>query len=47
MSARILIAEDDEMQGAALRTVLACRGYEAENVTDGLEAVRRLRAGRY
>jgi CheY-like chemotaxis protein len=47
MSARILIAEDDEMQAAALRTVLACRGYEAESVTDGLEAVRRLRGGHY
>jgi CheY-like chemotaxis protein len=47
MSARILIAEDDALQAAALRTVLNCRGYEADSVTDGVEAVRRLRGGSY
>lgn len=44
---RILIAEDDELQGAMLKSALATRGYEVEAVTDGLEAVRRLRTGRY
>lgn len=44
---RILIAEDDELQGTMLQSALATRGYEVEAVTDGLEAVRRLRTGRY
>jgi len=47
MSQRILIAEDDELQGAVLRAALERRGHVAEVVTDGLEAVRRLRTGRY
>lgn len=47
MSQRILIAEDDELQGAVLRVALERRGYEAEIVTDGLQAVRRLRTGQY
>ena len=47
MAPRILIAEDDALQGALLRSGLAGRGYEAELVTDGLEAVRRLCKDRY
>lgn len=47
MPQRILIAEDDELQGAALRSALERRGYEVEIVGDGLEAVSRLRTGRY
>jgi len=47
MSPRILIAEDDELQGAVLQSSLKSRGYQAEIVSDGLEAVRRLCAGRY
>ena len=44
---RILIAEDDALQGTVLRGMLEGRGYEAEIVSDGLEAVRRLRTGRF
>jgi CheY-like chemotaxis protein len=47
MPPRILIAEDDDLQGALLRRALEARGYEAEIVTDGLQAVRRLRTGAY
>ena len=47
MPPRILIAEDDDLQGALLRRALEGRGYEAEVVTDGLQAVRRLRTGAY
>lgn len=44
---RILIAEDDELQGAVLQSALSSRGYEVEAVTDGLEALRRLRTSHY
>jgi CheY-like chemotaxis protein len=44
---RILIAEDDALQGALLQQMLQNHGYQAEIVGDGLEAVRRLRTGRY
>ena len=47
MSPRILIAEDDVIQGAVLRSALRNRGYQAEVVTDGLEALRRMRTSRY
>lgn len=47
MPPRILIAEDDEVQGSLMRSALESRGYQAEIVTDGLEAVRRLRTGHY
>lgn len=47
MPQRILIAEDDELQGELLRAALSSRGYEAEMVTGGLEAVRRLRTRHY
>lgn len=47
MAPRILIAEDDEVQGSLMRSALQSRGYEADIVTDGLEAVRRLRTGHY
>lgn len=47
MPARILVAEDDDLQGAVLRAALEHEGYQAEVVTDGLEAVRRLRLGCY
>jgi CheY-like chemotaxis protein len=47
MSQRILIAEDDELQGLVLQTGLKRRGHEAELVNNGLEAVRRLRTGHY
>jgi CheY-like chemotaxis protein len=44
---RILIAEDNDLQSSVLRSVLEGRGYMADIVTDGMEAVRRLRTGRY
>jgi CheY-like chemotaxis protein len=44
---RILIAEDDDVQGEVMQQAIASRGYEAEIVTSGLEAVRRLRTGSY
>ena len=47
MRPRILIAEDDDLQGQVLQAALEGRGYEADIVTDGLEAIRRLRTGRY
>ena len=47
MPQRILIANDDGLQSAVLRTELEGRGYEVEVVGNGLEAVRRLRTGRY
>ena len=47
MPSRILIAEDDEVQGLLLRTAVVRRGYQVDMVSDGLEAVRRLRSGDY
>lgn len=47
MQQRILIADDDALQCAVLRGMLENRGYEAEFVNDGLDAVRLLRTRRY
>ncbi len=47
MPKRILIAEDDDLQSAVLRSALHSRGYETEVVRDGLDAVRRLRSGQF
>lgn len=47
MQTRILIAEDDTLQGAVLLSALERRGYAADIVTDGLQAVRRLHTGSY
>ncbi len=47
MPSRILIAEDDELQGSLLRAAVARGGYQVDVVADGLEAVRRLRSGDY
>jgi CheY-like chemotaxis protein len=47
MVPRILIAEDDEMQSAIMQAAVQERGYEVDIVSDGLEAVRRLRTGVY
>jgi CheY-like chemotaxis protein len=44
---RILIAEDDELQGAVLRETLISRGYHADIVGNGMEAVRSLCQGGY
>jgi len=47
MRQRVLIADDDQFQCAVLRDMLEHRGYEADFVNDGLDAVRLLRTGRY
>lgn len=47
MAPRILVAEDDDIQGNVLLAALRDRGYEANIVTDGLEAVHQLRTGNY
>lgn len=47
MLQRVLIADDDEFQGEILRNALEGCGHRVEVVTDGLEAVRRLRTGHY
>jgi CheY-like chemotaxis protein len=47
MPLRILIAEDDDLQGALLEGALRSRGYDTEIAINGLEAVRRLRTGRF
>lgn len=44
---RILFAEDDEIQGAAILGGLRSQGYQADWVRDGMEAVRHLRTGQY
>jgi CheY-like chemotaxis protein len=47
MPLRILIAEDDDLQGALLESALKSRGYDTEIAINGLEAVRCLRTGRF
>jgi len=47
MLQRILIADDDELQGEVVRSSLERSGHQVEVVNDGLEAVRRLRTGQY
>jgi CheY-like chemotaxis protein len=43
----ILIVEDDSVQQAVLKSALASRGYVVEVASDGLDAVRKIREGRY
>lgn len=47
MPSRVLVVEDDDLQQAVLTAALAKRGYEVETASDGLTAVRKLRAGGY
>jgi CheY-like chemotaxis protein len=47
MQPRILIAEDDQLQGQILHDVLRQSGYQADLVGNGVEAVRRLATERY
>jgi CheY-like chemotaxis protein len=42
---RILVAEDDDLQRMLLTSVLEHRGYVVEAVSNGLEAIRRIREG--
>jgi CheY-like chemotaxis protein len=45
--ARILVAEDDPILGDLLGTALRARGHPVDVVTDGLNAVRKLRSQAY
>lgn len=47
MRARILIVEDDDLQGAVLRDALGRRGHAADIAKNGLDAVRKLRQESY
>ena len=40
---RILVVEDDEMQGSLLKAALQAEGYDVETAPDGLSAVRKMR----
>lgn len=44
---RILIVEDDQLQQDVLKTVLASHGYEVEAASDGLDALWKVREGKY
>lgn len=44
---RILLAEDDPLQQAVLKASLAAQGYEVGTASDGLDALRRIREGKY
>lgn len=45
MRPRLLVVEDDGLQQAVLKSALEGRGYDVEVASDGLTAVRKLRAG--
>ena len=45
MRQRLLVVEDDTLQQAVLKSALEQRGYDVEVASDGLTAVRKLRAG--
>jgi CheY-like chemotaxis protein len=45
--ARILVIDDDEMQQLLLTSVLEQHGYVVESVSNGLDAVRKIRDGCY
>ncbi len=47
MPSRLLVVEDDALQQAVLTSALQRRGYEVDIASDGLTAVRMLRAGGY
>ncbi|MCI0746370.1 MAG: response regulator [Verrucomicrobia subdivision 3 bacterium] len=47
MSARILVADDDDMVRGLMRVILGGAGYLIEEAVDGAEAVRKCLAGRY
>ena len=44
---RVLLAEDDQLQQAVLKASLAAQGYEVGTASDGLDALRKIREGRY
>lgn len=44
---RILLAEDDPLQQAVLKSFLAAQGYEVEVASDGLDALWKIREGKY
>ena len=44
---RVLIADDDEIHRRLLSTALAREGYETAEAVDGVEALEKLRSGRF
>src|SRR5687768_13858586 len=46
-SPRVLVVEDDPAIGTLVETLLARRGYDCETITDGEDAIRRLRVCSY
>jgi signal transduction histidine kinase/CheY-like chemotaxis protein len=44
---RVLVAEDQSVNWMVIQRLLANRGYQAENATDGNDAVRRVKQGGY
>lgn len=46
-SSRILIVEDDQLQQGILEAILASQGYEVEVASDGLDALWKVREGRF
>jgi CheY-like chemotaxis protein len=44
---RILIADDNEINRKRLRKALASKGHETEEVSDGVEALEKLRSGKF
>lgn len=47
MQNRILVVEDDHVQRSVLEAALAADGYETETCANGLDAVWRIREGRF
>ena len=47
MHTRILVVEDDHLQQSVLKAALATDGYEVETCSNGLDAVWRIREGRF
>jgi len=47
MPAHLLVVEDDQLQQAVLKSAFERRGYSVDVASDGLTAVRMLRAGGY
>ena len=47
MQTRILVVEDDHIQQSILKAALSADGHEVETCSDGLDAVWRIREGRF
>ena len=44
---RVLVAEDDQANSMVALELLSLLGYEADHVTSGIEAIERVKSGRY